>query len=443
MDGMRLRELLDDATSLAPSSDLDPAVLWRRGRRANRRSAALVALGIAVVLVAAGLMWVTASGVVGRPVPPANPSTHQTVRFPEHVYAIPSHTATTADAGPIGPLAFIGSAQHVGFWPWERSDMLYGVSGVDGTYRFLSLPGFDGCSKASFSSVCALSPNGRWLSYSYGHVAHRHLASTGFAVYDTVTGHVQRFSFDTPHGVWVEWVTWSPDSTQVAVGLARVGPPNGAAPMRARMIDVGTGRIWAIPRSKTWFDHVTWRPRDGSDGQIATLGRGVRLFSPQSGRLLGAVQMPVPNVKNPLWDANYPTWSPDGAKLAVRWCHDKGCPAWVVAVPQRHGDARLAAVVAKHSRRFVPMGWADDQHLVLRTVGPKKRYVTVDVAHPKEKTAYATLDVWLKSVARDVFTHPTMDTPKPGAFPWFWVVAPGVLVGLVVTGWGLWARRRV
>jgi hypothetical protein len=188
--GTALREL---ASEVEASPEVDGSDLWSRGRARVRRRRVVgagVVSALVVVVTLAGLL-VPAPVVVMPAGAPHGPA------VPENVYVPSRWLAGTADEGPLGQLAVLGSA--------ARGDGagVYGVSATTGEYRFLDLPG-----QVRGTDV-AMSPDGRRIAYwitgptsgtAYPSELYEGVVG-GLALYDTVDGSVRRAFLRTDHGL--------------------------------------------------------------------------------------------------------------------------------------------------------------------------------------------------------------------------------------------------
>jgi hypothetical protein len=204
--GTALRELARDAT---PGAATDPAALWKQGRRRVRRQrilGATVVAAIALAIALAGVLMpqpsvVMPAGALHDPAIPAN------------IYTPSRWLGGTAEDGPIGPLAVLGSAVRRG------TTDVFGISATTGVYRFLDLPG------RSRQTAVALSPDGRYVAYwltgrtrgkAYAGVGSDLDPVTGIAYYDTVDGSVRRSPVASEHGLAEDQLFWSDAGTVIA-----------------------------------------------------------------------------------------------------------------------------------------------------------------------------------------------------------------------------------
>ncbi|MGZ3527302.1 MAG: hypothetical protein ACXVAO_06330 [Vulcanimicrobiaceae bacterium] len=186
----RLADLVDDLPTPPPGDDL-----WERGRRFHRLrrggTLAIVATAVLALVAIAGLTWQRSSAPSPAPTPAGSP-----VGLPDRFYPPSPWLPGTDDAGPLGRLIAVVQAERGG-WGGTRQGVV-GISASTGDYRFLDLPDLAG--------GAVLSADGRhvayWVTGAVSGSAHVGSAPVvGVAVYDTVTGHVERQVVPTEHGL--------------------------------------------------------------------------------------------------------------------------------------------------------------------------------------------------------------------------------------------------
>lgn len=243
----QLRSALHDIADRTPVAG-PPPDLWQQGRR-RRRVARLtqvtVAAGLVTVLMAA---W---SAVMPgtRPIDPAA-GTSGELQVPDAVHVPDGWRPSTT---PSGPVAMVGFTERRDFWLRSRP-AVFAVSAVDGSSRWLELPG----RADSDDRLLALSPDGTRLGYLLageptGRVAQSDVV--GFAVYDTETGQVTRRFVPTRHGLALDHsgLTWSADSQALAMTYGQYGAAMGSSShAHTEIWHPGTG---AVTRVRLSFDH--------------------------------------------------------------------------------------------------------------------------------------------------------------------------------------------
>ena len=167
-----------------------------RLHRRRRRGTVAIAAAAVVALSALGVAsWRLADVDVA----PAQPGGG--LQLPDQFFTPSRWLPGTDDEGPIGPLAAVAGA--------ERPASTNGLVGVSATgeYRFLDLP-----SRAEDDSFgtndVAISADGSRVGYWYEGAD---ATVEGVAVYDTVTGRVDRLAIDSDHGLQMESLVWSGD----------------------------------------------------------------------------------------------------------------------------------------------------------------------------------------------------------------------------------------
>lgn len=263
--GTALRELAREPAS----ETVDPTALWRQGRRRVRRrrlAAGGLVVGLALLAGLGGLLVPAPSVVM-----PAGSGHGPAV--PQNVFTPSRWLAGTSSAGPIGPLAVVGGMGRNG------GNGLFGISASTGVYRALDLPG-----RADDEGQVALSPDGRHLAYwvtgptsgtPYLAEGVQHVTG-GFAVYDTVSGAVDRHLVDSVHGVGGTGLGWLDDDTLV-VEYGQQVSTTGIHAIRSYVWRVGTPD--AVPHDfRTGEPTEVMRNRDGTllsragaDGRFAQL----------------------------------------------------------------------------------------------------------------------------------------------------------------------------
>lgn len=194
-----------------------PPDLWRRGRQRQRRGRAAGAVGAFAAAVVAVLVLLSVDTSLVSPAPPVPadvPSSR--LHIPHRIY-LPDPWMGDSQAPP-GPLAVLGTADR-GSW-WGSRMGCFGVSAVDGSYHWVDLP------RMARSVVPVLSPDGTRIGYglrgapsgtAYSHVV-------GFAIYDTVSGHLRTWRIPTRHGLQIDAYYqegWTADSAWFAASFGQ------------------------------------------------------------------------------------------------------------------------------------------------------------------------------------------------------------------------------
>ncbi|HSX69152.1 hypothetical protein [Nocardioides sp.] len=457
----RLADLAGDVASPGPA---DPAVLWRAGKRRQRRRTAAAGLAACAVLAGIGAtgLALPGTGLVTTPVPAVQ---GDTLRVPDRLHVPSAWLPTTAEEGPIGPLALVitGGVER----DLVGGETAYvGVSAVTGQYRFLSLPGLS-TTGGAWGDTIALSADGRKLAYWYGGGGHSAdefaIEADGIAVYDTVTGDVVRRAIDSPHGIGGERPAWVGDKVWVSWFERVEGDPSSGVNGRTMSWDPETDRMERLPGGVVL------------PGEMATTTGSRAVLSGRSGVTIldarGRTERTVKVARG--WEGEL-LLSPGGTMLAGRHDPDgdpssySNEPAPVLVGPASEAEAaRLqSGAVCKvcpavrldqvpRSTGLTPVAWRDEEHLVVTRVADRNT--------DHERWEYVVLDVETGAVdefieparatgsgnhlfAADAWTWPTWDAPAPDA-PLNPRVVLGVgLVIVLASGLGsllLWRRSRV
>lgn len=456
----RLADLAGDAASPAP---VDPADLWRTGKRRQRRRTAAAGLAACAVLAGIGAtgLALPGTGLVATPEPAVQ---GDTLRVPEQLHKPSPWLPTTEEEGPIGPLALVITGG-------EERDLIggnraayVGVSAVTGEYRFLSLPGLR-TANGAWGDTIALSADGRKLAYWYGGDAESAegfaVDADGIAVYDTVTGEVVRRPVNAPHGIGAERPAWVGDRVWVSWFERVKGDPGSGVNGRTMSWDPVADRMERLPGEIALPGELA--PAAGARVGLAT-GSGVRIVDAR-----GRTQRTVKVARG--FEGEL-LLSPGGRMLAGRHDPDgdpssfSNEPAPILVGPASEAEAFRAqsGAVCKvcppvrmqqvpRSTGLTPVAWRDEEHLVVTR--------TKDRNSENERWEFALLDVETGDVdefiepaeatgtgnyrfAADSWSWPTWDAPAPDA-----PLDPRAVLGIgltvaLVAGLGalrIWRRR--
>ncbi|MBA2574090.1 MAG: hypothetical protein H0V02_04785 [Nocardioidaceae bacterium] len=469
----QLREALERATELAPTSEVDPDAIWVDARRANRNSRVLlVVASLVIAVVAGGAVWRGADFLDS--VQPAQPVTgppsyeESMLGFPDDLWSIPAGMPTTAAEGPIGPLALVSYAEHQGFWPWSDGEsMVYGVSAVTGEYRFLSLPGWSPSRDPGLDEFVVMSPDGASLAYPHWNPALDNWPKyDGLTVYDTVTDEARVHTVDSPHGIDFTWMEWSPDSTQLMLGLLSNDDGNTPEYMTGRVMDaarydVSSDSFEVIPDSEqlSSLSPTSWKPpsADANNGPVIPPGlvehdgRVLRVLDPLTASEIASFRL------DESADFDEEIWNQDGTRFvasATSGC-GPGCRGGQPLVVTGELDSERAEVaievIARASgklMRWRPLGWNGDDRIVGRNginyeswfelgdSSSHRQLLSVDKTDPEE--------VQLFNVAADALRGHAIRGVEPVA-PWGFLglaVGVGGLVVLMLEVFALRSRMR-
>jgi hypothetical protein len=446
-----LREQLADLATEAPAPAVgDAGALWAVGKRRHRRRTAAGVLAAAGLIAGVGSLGLALPGDAGT-VDPSSVAPSGTSRLPDHLYAPSQWLDGTAEDGPIGPLALVIGGQ---FRHETDAPGLVGVSAVTGEYRFLDLPGRHETETAEVSEI-ALSADGSRVAYWYGGKDSKREFMTnadGVAVYDTVTGKVQRHPVDSPTTLLGESLLWVGDQLVLTAFDADAGSSNSA--------NNGRTLVWT-PKT----DQLERRgdllqaDRLSVDGNsvVQGAGRTVRWIDPL-GRTRGASISVLQD------GAVYA--SPDGSQIATRRDPDDAATETGAAAPAVVGGPALTLAdrgplipPRVWQLRDVPgpkvheiEGWRDNQHIVvlpeLKDDSPWQ-YASLDIQTGDLKPLVISggnAGAGNYAFASEAWTWPSVPASEPD-WPHDGRLLPGLLAaGAIVLGAGsflFWRRSRV
>ncbi len=415
-----LQERFADLAVDAPVSPVAPGI-WAEGRRrARSRRIGTGVVGV-VTLVA---LFVVAGFAVHRASSPGYAGSDSTPALPSAIYH-PSPWLSGWGDRPPGQLSMLIPGKRGG-WPHYHWAMV-GVSATTGAYHYLEIPG---C-----LDVDGLSPDGRHVSCFAGFESGGHQVINGVAIYDTVTGHVDRWA--SPSGtLGLNTVTWNGDD---------------AVAFRAG----GTSYLWHFGQGdpRPIPTHLTLRVGATATAGLYLSGRdGFFYLDPAHHGQVQRVRLDR--------DARTITpaaISPSGLRLAAVHRTAASSTLMVGDVAREGRRTRLAPVRADvHWPQIV--GWADDQHvLVVNQVSqldspvpedPRARYDldSVDVASGEVVRVARMSDAqtsWGAMFATSLLGAPTRDFPAP-PHPINQRLEAGLVVGFLLLG-GIalvvWRRR--
>lgn len=352
-----MRGLADEATPVTLQPDT-----WRRGRRSHVLRLAGAGLA-AVLVVVAGISVFAASKLTSSPQPASKSYDPKALAIPDRIWTPSPWTAGTDDDGPLGPLAFIAIATRQTSWFHANDHAWFGVSAVDGEYRFLDLPGYE-----DTGTDPALSPDGTRIAYFYagrlpGTDGHR--AILGYAIYNSVTGEVLRHRVPATYGLAISGsLLWSGDGRYLLAAYGFRRGLQGPAFSAGDVFDLDSQQAANAPQT---FDDGLLDAGAPAPGGVAFFERGVNpvLFDPATGTLH---RFPV----NPYAMRGYgptigPMLSPSGRALVFGG--NLGEENGPRAFSARWGDGREALQVREvpGSRPWLLelFGWTDESHLLV------------------------------------------------------------------------------
>lgn len=449
----QLHEAFERLADRAPGVDASPRAAirtWETAARQRRRSIAVTSLVTVLVLVCAGAIgW--AASALQQPVPaPASGTVAPAI--PNALYQPSPWVQSTADSGPIGPLALLDEAPHQTSWTHVDNYALFGVSALTGAYRFIDLPGrFDPESDVSQSYI--LSPDGTQIGYWLGgHPSDEPDVTrvVGFAAYDTVTGKVTTHLVPTDRGLMGEWLAWSGDSTRLvaAFGQIRDAAGNESGPDRSVAWRPGESGVLPLEGLGTGLFTI---PSTGAAGLYAfhDAGRTLTVVDPSDGRQ-ASIRVSIPGYFGAVI-------SPNGTLLAYNERTRDGVGSNPGGTQQsRYADlARLPEPAASgstwaatrldvRSSRVGIVGWIDDAHLLLTTwtspapyVSPAMRVVSYDVRTGSSAVVLSVRSpsIGIPSIATGLIARPFVERaipPTPIDPRKLWVVIAACVLALAM-----------
>lgn len=418
-----LQERFADLAEDAPVSPT-PAGIWSDGRRRVRRrrvgTAVIAVVTLAALSAVSGLAASRASepGYADSGTSPALPT----------VIHHPSPWLPGTGGHPPGQLSMLIPGKRGGIWRYHWG--MVGVSATTGAYRYLDIPG---CVQAD-----ALSSDGRHVACLMGDGSGDRGAVTGLGVYDTVSGHLDR---------------WTPASGKLRLNTIAWNGDDAIS-----MTAGHTSYVWKFgqgdPVPIDTHLGLTAGPGSGSDLYFA--GRHGYL-SLDPGPTHRAVHIVLARTSLITGHAPEAAVSPSGRLIALAERDDAGGGLLVGDVApagQRTTVTRVPSSVAWP----LLVGWADEQHLmVIAQVNPTD---AVGVGLPGSRFALERVDIhtgetvqvsnemneqdsWGAGFAASLLGTPARDFPAPPS-PLnrrveLWVTVGVLLLGLCSLA--VWRRR--
>lgn len=347
----------------APADAPSGRDLWERGRRYQRRRRAGTAViaGVAAVLVL-GIGTVNWQRSAESPVvaPAGAP-----VALPSQVHE-PSRWLPGTDGHPLGQLIAIMSAER-GQW-WGSDYETVGISAATGEYRFLDLP------EQASDTDPSLAPDGLHVAYwttgptsgSPNTAFGQSDTVAGVAVYDTVTGEVQRHLIETEHGLSDELLAWV-DADTLAIDFGQYLGGVGDSDMDQSSAMEAPGLRWDLGEVPVPFPDID----DLGVGLPAPPSAGGRAaFYSEGGLAVLSEHGIVAQGRTDAVDSQTVAVNPAGTLVAGVGQRGGRNPnvVMVAAVPAERGWD--FALLPHSDRTFRAVGWRDDHHvLVERRVG--------------------------------------------------------------------------
>ncbi|MDG4786863.1 hypothetical protein O7626_13140 [Micromonospora sp. WMMD1102] len=308
----QLREVLGEVGDAMPPARLTPDV-WRRGRRARRRSRLLRTgtAAVLVLLVALALPW-----ALSRPYPSSSTVGDGGPAVPARL-SLPWMWQATVQMDPPGPASVLFGGDSIGLRGTDifDSEGKLAVVGRDGDYRMLLYAGWD---SVAAGENALLSPDGTRVAQSF-------LEGSGFeadggvTIVDLTTGRSTQYGV----GQGLECcapVAWAPDGSSLLVAVSGsdevVDERTGMVrrPERLALLDLATDTLLPL-RDFTPAQAIRTASRAAfaPDGQTiaVTEGETVRLVE-RSGRVRWSAEL-----GDRTYLAGVGAFSPDGTRIAT------------------------------------------------------------------------------------------------------------------------------
>jgi hypothetical protein len=418
-----LSERLSDLAEDAPDSPT-PEGVWVEGRRrarARRAGTAVVVAATLVLLVAVGGFTLHRNADPGYAATPGAPPA-----LPTRIYHPSPWLSGTGDRPP-GQLSMLIPGKRGG-WPHYHWGMV-GVSASTGAYHYLDIPG---C-----FSVDGLAPDGRHVSCFVSVDSGGRQVVRGVAIYDTVTGHVDR---------------WMSGSGRLALN-SLTWNGNDAIAFRAG----DTSYVWRFghgaPRSIS--TRLTSRSGTaGSSGLYASSKHGYFYLEP--GHPDHRVRVVLENAGRTR-TSTAASLSPSGRRIALVHATDTSSTLLLGDVAPAGRRTRTTPVEASLQWPRI-VGWADERHLLVVNLvsptgahaqsDPNARYaldrVDVDTGQVTQVAAMSDEQTSLGAIfASSLLGAPTRDFPAPPS-PMNQRLEAGLVLGVLLVGGValvVWRRR--
>lgn len=398
----RLADLAGDAASPAP---VDPAGLWRTGKRRQRRRTAAAAVAACAVVMAgisgAGLL-VPSADLVGEP-----SATNTAPALPDRLYA-PARWLESNDDDPVGPFAVLAEDQNGGS---SEMKVYVGVSATTGEYRRIELPWVGEAEFGPMGGAAVLSPSGRYIAYWTSADSR---AGGRPAVYDTVTGRDRLSGWEledapeAPYGLSLWDLRWLDDTRFYLQAGEIQGAPGTEDASGSRI--TGAGWVFDLAEKQGLAEQLEVPGAAKAGDVLASDGAGhllVRAKGKGNGYLLVDPARPaearaVKVVSGEGGTGGVVRASRDG-RVAMATQSSEGNP--VLGVTQVDGSHRLFETVPA----WDVYGWSDETHVV---VG-----VTTPLDDNTSKAAIVEVDVTTGTSTRRLEARPIVALPDSGLNP--------------------------
>jgi hypothetical protein len=358
-----LRRELARIGDTAPVAEI-PADTFSRAQRARRRDRlAVVAGAAAAVAIVVGLVaWLP-----DRSAP--QPADSNVVGVPDVIHAVPAGALKASDDLAVGQAAVALTSE---------DGLPVVIDAEDGTYRALDLPGFG--SMQTDQGSLALSPDGRQLAWAWADPSTKAPTPTGVRIVDLVTGEERSMALTGGQGVFVDRLTWSPNSRWLLWTGANAWTWTESAYRRGEVVAgrIGPDATSSEPVPAAHDEMAQYAVSD--DGEVATVTtRWVVRWDGQvivrkrvgsgddfTGSVVdasGTVPVSASYWMDEVWALRRSTTG-----------HRQQLLVYTTTASRAYGDAEIEVPLDPQlgGRGVVPLGWIDSSHFVARTAGAKR-----------------------------------------------------------------------
>lgn len=387
-----LQDRFADLAEDAPTSPT-PSGIWADGRRRVRVRRVGTAAVVAATVAALGALGGVAARLSATPQYAGQSGTSGAL--PAQIHH-PSPWLSGTSGRPPGQLSMLIPGKRGGIWRYHWG--IVGVSATTGAYHYLDIPG---CLQSD-----DLSPDGRHVSCFVGGSSGGRELLRGVEVYDTVTGHLDR---------------WTPPQGRLHLdSIAWVG--DGALSLRAGT----TSYLWRFGHGAPTPIQPSLGPTVGSGPRsgLYAARQGYFYLEPEGAHRVVQVRLTKSTLDPARTSASV---SPSGGQLALVHTDDSGGQLLVGDVSPSGARTSVVQVAASLQWPRV-IGWADEQHVLVVDqvipVGgdgsgdPGSRYalerVDVDTGTVVRVSNLMTQqDSWGASFASSLLGVPPRDFPAP------------------------------
>lgn len=444
---------LDRLATQAPVAVADPDVLWRYGRRRQRRLTASLVAGIA----AAGVLATAATPVVLERIDPPLAAASETMVLPD-VVREPGSWEPSFPETP-GRLSAVGTGQRSGLL--SSRSALWGVSADTGEVRWLELP----VAVPSAGAAAQLSADGRRLAYWVtGNTSGEPLATggtedatpvVGLAVMELETGEVARWEVESEHGLWVQGLVWAGDVLWWQGGpVVPLGGGSSSSDVRTHVWDLDTDERTQLrgrdERAAVYLSKLGHAP-----GGFVTLPRTFRLEQVTGAQAPQGLRVVLPPDAPSAAGLIDPEMSPDGERVAALMLayspeYDGAADQDLVVGTRSDGVVELAPVGGVRAQAV--LGWRSATEVVVSSHTavddnrvPTGQQVSVADVETGERTDLLDMVGALPvSVAAEAWTGDVVAAPDApfAPDPRLVVLGGGVIIAFLVSLWRSIRGRR-